>query len=323
MLLRRLPSTAVSVATLSRCYSSPYFFSIQPRLQSLNSLSSFSSKLSFLSFSSTTHVSSEFTDLITELPSKRGPLKPGLYLVGTPIGNLEDITLRALRVLKSADVILSEDTRHSGKLLHYYSIKTPLLSYHKFNESQREQTVLRRLKQGEIVALISDAGMPGVSDPGTELAKICVDENIPVIPIPGPSAFLTALSASGLSTDEFTFVGFLPKHAGSRTERLRVSASETTTQIFYVPPHKLYQFLEESSLIFGDSRQCVIARELTKIHEEVGLFCVSHYVFVCYFFKCLGDLVLLLPSIYCIMNLTASSYQLVKYKIAFFFFFFL
>ncbi|XP_017981297.1 PREDICTED: ribosomal RNA small subunit methyltransferase I isoform X1 [Theobroma cacao] len=218
--------------------------------------------------SSTSQSSSEFTDFITEQASKRGPLKPGLYLVGTPIGNLEDITLRALRVLKSADVILSEDTRHFGKLLHYYSIKTPLLSYHKFNESQREQTVLKRLKRGEIIALISDAGMPGISDPGTELAKLCVDENILVIPIPGPSAFLTALSASGLSTDEFTFVGFLPRHAGSRKERLMASASETTTQIFYVPPHKLCQFLEESSPIFGDSRRCVIARELTKIHEE-------------------------------------------------------
>ncbi|XWS24420.1 hypothetical protein CRYUN_Cryun28dG0100300 [Craigia yunnanensis] len=177
----------------------------------------------------------------------------------------------ALRVLRSADVILSEDTRHSGKLLHYYSIKTPILSYHKFNESQREQTVLKRLKQGEIVTLISDAGMLGISDPGTELTKICVDENIPVIPIPGPSGFITALSASGLSTDEFTFVGFLPKHAGSRKERLMASASEKTTQIFYVPPHKLRQFLEESSPIFGGSRQCVLARELTKIHEEFWL----------------------------------------------------
>ncbi|KAK5823807.1 Ribosomal RNA small subunit methyltransferase I [Gossypium arboreum] len=259
MLLRRLPSTAVSLATaaLSRRYTS-YLFSSQRGLQSFNSIS----------FCSSSEISPEFTDLIADQSSKRGPLKPGLYLVGTPIGNLEDITLRALRVLKSADVILSEDTRHSGKLLHYYNIKTPLLSYHKYNESQREHTVLKRLKQGEIVALISDAGMPGISDPGTELAKICVDENIPVIPIPGPSAFLTALSASGLSTDEFTFVGFLPKHAGSRKERLVASASETTTQIFYVPPHKLGQFLEESSLIFGDSRQCVIARELTKIHEE-------------------------------------------------------
>ncbi|EOY14869.1 hypothetical protein QUC31_000255 [Theobroma cacao] len=269
MLLRRLPSTAVSVTTtaLSRRRTSPYFFSTQPGLKFLNSLS-FYPKLFLLSFSSTSQSSSEFTDFITEPASKRGPLKPGLYLVGTPIGNLEDITLRALRVLKSADVILSEDTRLSGKLLHYYSIKTPLLSYHKFNESQREQTVLKRLKRGEIIALISDAGMPGISDPGTELAKLCVDENILVIPIPGPSAFLTALSASGLSTDEFTFVGFLPRHAGSRKERLMASSSETTTQIFYVPPHKLCQFLEESSPIFGDSRRCVIARELTKIHEE-------------------------------------------------------
>ncbi|PPD79521.1 hypothetical protein GOBAR_DD23546 [Gossypium barbadense] len=239
MLLRRLPSTAVSLATaaLSR-RSTSYLLSSQRRLQSFNSIS-FYPTLSFRSFCSTSEISPEFTDLITDQSSKRGPLKPGL----------------ALRVLKSADVILSEDTRHSGKLLHYYNIKTPLLSYHKYNESQREHKVLKRLKQGEIVALISDAGMPGISDPGTELAKICVDENIPVIPIPGPSAFLTALSASGLSTDEFTFVGFLPKHAGSRKERLIASASETTTQIFYVPPHKLGQFLEESSLIFGDSRK--------------------------------------------------------------------
>ncbi|KAE8712706.1 pentatricopeptide repeat-containing protein [Hibiscus syriacus] len=269
MLLRRLPSTAscVAVSSLSWRYYSPCSFFSQRRVKSFNSIS-FYPNLSPLSFSSASDISSDFTDLITDESSKRGPLKPGLYLVGTPIGNLEDITLRALRVLKSADVILSEDTRHSWKLLHYYSIKTPLLSYHKYNESQREQTVLERLKQGEIIALISDAGMPGISDPGTELAKICVDENIPVIPIPGPSAFLTALSASGLSTDEFTFVGFLPKHASSRKERLMTSASEKPTQIFYVPPHKLSQFLEESSLIFGDSRQCVIARELTKMHEE-------------------------------------------------------
>nr|GLL48373.1 uncharacterized protein LOC109170058 isoform X2 [Ipomoea trifida] len=200
--------------------------------------------------------------------SKQKPLKPGLYLVGTPIGNLEDITLRALRVLNSANVILSEDTRHSGKLLHHYNIKTPLLSYHKFNESQREQAVLKRLQEGQIVALISDAGTPGISDPGAELAKLCVDKNIPVIPIPGPSALITALSASGLRTDEFTFVGFLPKHAGSRRERLTVSANEAATQIFFVPPHKLCQFLEETSSIFGDSRQCVMAREMTKLHEE-------------------------------------------------------
>ncbi|PWA75220.1 tetrapyrrole (Corrin/Porphyrin) methylase [Artemisia annua] len=203
-----------------------------------------------------------------ENPSKQGNLKSGLYLVGTPIGNLEDITLRALRVLKSANVILAEDTRHSGKLLQHYSIKTPLLSYHKFNETQREHSVLKRLHEGEIVALISDAGTPGISDPGSELAKLCVDANISVIPIPGPCAFVSALSASGLSTTEFAFVGFLPKNASGRRERLTVSANEAATQIFYVPPHKLSQFLEETSSLFGDSRRCVMAREITKIHEE-------------------------------------------------------
>ncbi|KAK7283381.1 hypothetical protein RIF29_12852 [Crotalaria pallida] len=208
-------------------------------------------------------------------------LKPGLYLVGTPIGNLEDITFRALRVLKSANVILSEDTRHSGKLLHHYNIKTPLMSYHKFNESQREQVVLKRLKEGEIVALITDAGTPGISDPGMDLAKLCVDENIPVVPVPGPCALVSALSASGLPTDEFTFVGFLPKHLGSRKKRLMVSADQTATQIFYVPPHKLSQFLEESSSIFGDARRCVIAREMTKLHEEFwrGTLCEAKEAF--------------------------------------------
>ncbi|KAI9118185.1 hypothetical protein K1719_010517 [Acacia pycnantha] len=213
-------------------------------------------------------VSTRETDQIPEESAKNANLKPGLYLVGTPIGNLEDITFRALRILKAADVILSEDTRHSGKLLHYYKIKTPLMSYHKFNESRMEQVVLKRLRQGEIVALISDAGTPCISDPGMELAKLCVNENIPVIPIPGPCALISALSASGLATDEFTFVGFLPKHSGSRRKRLMVSADEATTQIFYVPPHKLSQFLEESASSFGDTRRCVIAREMTKLHEE-------------------------------------------------------
>lgn len=224
-----------------------------------------------LFFCSDSHATSSVDS--TQLPlqepsSKQGTLKSGLYLVGTPIGNLEDITLRALRVLRSADVILAEDTRHSGKLLHHYSIKTPLLSYHKFNEAQREQSILKRLIDGEIVALISDAGTPGISDPGSELAKLCVEANISVIPIPGPSAFVAALSASGLSTIEFAFVGFLPKNASARRERPMVSANEAATQIFYVPPHKLSQFLQETSSLFGDSRQCVMAREITKMHEE-------------------------------------------------------
>ncbi|KAI5656106.1 hypothetical protein M9H77_24899 [Catharanthus roseus] len=233
-------------------------------------LSSARLTLSFSFSSDTSHGSSTHSQLYTQHQesSKQGPLLPGLYLVGTPIGNLEDITLRALRVLKSANVILSEDTRHSGKLLQYYDIRTPLLSYHKFNETQREQAILKRLQDGEIVALISDAGMPGISDPGTELAKLCVKKSISVIPIPGPSAVVTALSASGLPTDEFTFVGFLPKHSGSRKERLMISANESATQIFFVPPHKLSQFLEEISSLFGASRRCVLAREMTKVHED-------------------------------------------------------
>ncbi|KAH1244299.1 Ribosomal RNA small subunit methyltransferase I [Glycine max] len=286
MLIRRLPWTAISFAApLPFCFGATNGLPIRKQLNS--SLFSF--------FCSSSGVNLPLQPGHETDTRHSQSLKPGLYLVGTPIGNLEDITLRAIRVLNSADVILSEDTRHSGKLLHHYNIKTPLMSYHKFNESHREQLVLRRLKQGEIVALISDAGMPGISDPGTELAKLCVSENILVVPIPGPCALVSALSASGLPTDEFTFgnklaklnfvhygilepkmgvvtynfvVGFLPKHSGSRRKRLMVSADQTTTQIFYVPPHKLSQFLDESSSIFGDARQCVIAREMTKLHEE-------------------------------------------------------
>ncbi|CAN1314572.1 Ribosomal RNA small subunit methyltransferase I [Linum perenne] len=270
--LRLSTMATLLAAGLVSWRSAPHcFFRVAPRMNCGTSYSY--SRKTVLSFCTNSQVNSELIDSIPEDSRKRqSPLRPGLYLVGTPIGNLEDITFRALRVLKSADVILSEDTRHSGKLLHCYDIKTPLvssqLSYHKFNESQREQTVLNRLRQGEIVALISDAGMPGISDPGTALAKLCADENIPVVPIPGACAVVAALSASGLETEEFTFVGFLPKHAGSRRERLSASAKEARTQVFYVPPHKLLQFLEEASSIFGDSRRCVIAREITKLHEE-------------------------------------------------------
>ncbi|KAI5589967.1 hypothetical protein POPTR_005G232200v4 [Populus trichocarpa] len=251
MIIRRLPPITITLTSAFSCrFTSPKFFPEQIIISSKSTPC-----YPRISLLATFCSASQVPDPIIEQDSsKRGPLKPGLYLVGTPIGNLEDITLRALRVLKSADVILSEDTRHSGKLLRHYNISTPLLSYHKFNESQREQRVLRRLKEGEIVVLISDAGTPGISDPGAELAKLCVDENIPVIPIPGPCAVVAALSASGLDTDEFTFVGFLSKHGPSRRERLTASANEARTQIFYVPPHKFSQFLEESSLLFGDSR---------------------------------------------------------------------
>ncbi|XP_052191107.1 uncharacterized protein LOC127800507 isoform X2 [Diospyros lotus] len=261
MLMRRLQESSMAALSLCRhpCPSTPScLISTKIPVTALSSVSlGFYPRIFALSFCS---------DSTGQDSSKQRPLKPGLYLVGTPIGNLEDIT--ALRVLRSADMILSEDTRHSGKLLQHYNIKTPLLSYHKFNESQREQTILKKLRQGEIVAQISDAGTPGISDPGMELVKLCVSENIPVIPIPGPSALVAGLSASGLATDEFTFVGFLSKHAGSRRERLIVSANEKATQIFFVPPHKLCQFIEEASYPFGDQRRCVIAREMTKIHEE-------------------------------------------------------
>ncbi|XP_074279387.1 uncharacterized protein LOC141604792 [Silene latifolia] len=257
---RRLPWTAMA----------PIPAIISTSLSSSSSSSLRFSKYAVVSFCSQSHSSpiEACTTLTLPFSLKQGSLKPGLYLVGTPIGNLEDITLRALRVLKSADVILAEDTRHSGKLLQYYGIKTPLMSYHKFNECQREMTVLKRLQEGEIVALISDAGMPGISDPGSELAKLCAKAQIDVVPVPGASAVIAALSASGLATDEFTFVGFLPKTAGSRREKLLLSANQAATQIFFVPPHKLHQFLEETSSIFGNSRRCVIAREMTKIHEE-------------------------------------------------------
>ncbi|GLJ05502.1 hypothetical protein SUGI_0019170 [Cryptomeria japonica] len=199
---------------------------------------------------------------------KKATLGSGLYLVATPIGNLEDITLRALRVLKSADLILCEDTRHSGKLLQHYSINTPLMSYHKFNESLREATIVQRLQQGHIIALISDAGTPGISDPGAEIVKVCIEKKIRIFPIPGPCSIITALTASGLSTSEFSFVGFLPTHNSTRKAKLMAAAKELATQVFFVPPHKLNYILEESISTFGEARQCVIARELTKLHEE-------------------------------------------------------
>lgn len=199
---------------------------------------------------------------------RKGILESGLYLVATPIGNLEDITLRALRVLKSADLILSEDTRHSGKLLQHYNIDAPLLSYHKFNESFRQATILQRLQQSQIVALISDAGTPGISDPGAKIVQACIEKNIRIYPIPGPCAVITALTASGLPTTDFTFVGFLPSQKSTRKTKLMAAAKEGPTQIFYVSPHKLLTFLEESISAFGDTRRCVIAREMTKLHEE-------------------------------------------------------
>lgn len=191
-----------------------------------------------------------------------------LYLVGTPIGNLEDITTRALRILKTVDLIAAEDTRHTGKLLHYFQIKTPQISYHNHNRFQRLPELLRKLHEGKTIALVTDAGMPGISDPGYELVKACVAEEISVIPIPGVSASITALSASGLPTDRFIFEGFLPTKNKERQLILEGLKQESRTIILYEAPHRLRQTLTDLSFYLGGDRAIVFGRELTKFHEE-------------------------------------------------------
>jgi 16S rRNA (cytidine1402-2'-O)-methyltransferase len=190
-----------------------------------------------------------------------------LYLVGTPIGNLEDITLRALRILREADRIAAEDTRHTQKLLQHYEISRPLVSYHEHNEMTRAPELLIALEQGAKIALVSDAGMPLVSDPGYRLVALCLRHQIPVVPIPGPSALLTALSASGLPNEEFLFAGFLPQRSGERRramERLRI---EDRTIILYEAPHRVAECVSDAMEILGDRPSC-LAREVTKLHEE-------------------------------------------------------
>lgn len=195
--------------------------------------------------------------------------KPGtLYVVGTPIGNLEDMTFRAVRILQSVDLIAAEDTRHTGKLLQHFQITAPQLSYHDHNRNSRIGELLEKLYQGKAIALVSDAGMPGISDPGYELVKACIEAGITVVPIPGASAVITALSASGLATDRFVFEGFLSAKGKERKERLEFLASETRTIIFYESPHRLRQTLKDLGEVLGTQRQIVLARELTKLHEE-------------------------------------------------------
>ena len=195
------------------------------------------------------------------------PLGGCLYLVGTPIGNLEDITFRAIRILKEADQVACEDTRHSLKLLNHYDIQKPLISYHEHNELTRAPELVFAMEQGAKVALISDAGTPLVSDPGHRLVALCLRHKIPVIPVPGPSALLAALSASGLPNEEFLFVGFLPARSGERKraiERLRI---EDRTIIIYESPHRIEETVAETLEILGDRPAC-LAREVTKLHEE-------------------------------------------------------
>jgi 16S rRNA (cytidine1402-2'-O)-methyltransferase len=194
--------------------------------------------------------------------------KGTLYLVGTPIGNLEDITLRAVRMLQEVDWIAAEDTRHTGKLLQHWQVKTPQISYHQHNRASRLPELLVRLRQGESIALVTDAGMPGISDPGYELVKACVEANISVIPIPGVTAAITALAASGLPTERFVFEGFLPAKGKPRRERLQLLQQESRTIVLYESPHRLLQTLQDLANFLEENRAIVLGRELTKLHEE-------------------------------------------------------
>jgi 16S rRNA (cytidine1402-2'-O)-methyltransferase len=193
---------------------------------------------------------------------------PSLYLVGTPIGNLEDITLRALRVLNEVDVIACEDTRQTQKLLNHYGITTRTVSYHEHNEITRAVELVKDIQEGTSIALVTDAGMPGISDPGFRLVALAIRNHVPVVPIPGASAFLSALVASGLPTDSFRFGGFLPSRLGERRAVLNAIKDSPRTQVFYEAPHRIMETLSDIVETFGDDRHVVVAREVTKLHEE-------------------------------------------------------
>ena len=194
---------------------------------------------------------------------------PGtLYLVATPIGNLADITHRALQVLSDVDLIACEDTRHTHKLLNHYGLSTKTISYHEHNERQRAAELIDRLKQGTSIAVVTDAGTPSISDPGFRLVRAAIENEIVVIPVPGPSALITALIAAGLPTDEFFFAGFLPSRTNARRTRLTELQSIPGTLIFYEAPHRLAATLKDAYEILGE-RDAVVARELTKLHEEI------------------------------------------------------
>jgi 16S rRNA (cytidine1402-2'-O)-methyltransferase len=193
---------------------------------------------------------------------------PGaIYLVATPIGNLEDITLRALRILREAGVIACEDTRHTRKLLTHFDIRKPLVSYHEHNEAQRAAELVERARRGETVAVVSDAGTPGISDPGFRVVRAAIEAGVPVVSIPGPAAALSALAASGLPTDSFRFAGFLPAKKSQRRKAIESLQSESATLIFYEAPHRIVETFQDILEILGD-RPAVVARELTKLHEE-------------------------------------------------------
>jgi len=201
-------------------------------------------------------------------PTSSNPTKGTLYIVSTPIGNMEDITLRALRVLREVDLIAAEDTRRTGLLLKHYGVQTPLTSYFEGNEFKKREFILSRLKEGKKAALVSDAGTPGISDPGFRLVQLAIENEIPIVPIPGPSAVITALSVSGLPTDAFLFKGFLPHKSKKRRDLLKELEHVRETLIFYESPHRLTETLKDICDILGN-RDVVLTRELTKVFEEV------------------------------------------------------
>src|SRR5580704_17441159 len=211
------------------------------------------------------HESAKTTAVSQDSPHAAGP---ALYLVATPIGNLEDITLRAVRVLKEVDVIACEDTRQTQKLLNHYGITTRTISYHEHNEMTRAAELVKEMQEGASVALVTDAGMPGISDPGYRLIALAIRHRVPVVPVPGASAFLAALVASGLPTDSFRFSGFLPAKRGERRAALEAVKSSPRTQVFYEAPHRIVETLADVVGVMGEARHVVIAREVTKLHEE-------------------------------------------------------
>jgi 16S rRNA (cytidine1402-2'-O)-methyltransferase len=195
---------------------------------------------------------------------KRGTL----YVVATPIGNLEDLTYRAVRVLREADLIACEDTRHTGKLLAHYAIEKPTVSYHEHNEAARAEELLKKLEQGLNIAQVSDAGMPGISDPGYRVIRLAIDRGIQVVPVPGPSASIAAVAVSGLPTDSFQFLGFLPARSGERRTMLESLREAEQTTVVYEAPHRVVEAMRDMVEILGPERPVVVARELTKVHEE-------------------------------------------------------
>jgi 16S rRNA (cytidine1402-2'-O)-methyltransferase len=204
----------------------------------------------------------------TDSPQQESPLAPGLYLVATPIGNLEDMTLRGLRVLRQAEVIACEDTRQTQKLLDHFGIKTAKVSYHQHNEAGRAEQLVERLRQGGSVALVSDAGMPAISDPGGTLVAAAIAAGVQVFPVPGANAALSALVASGLDAESFLYLGFLPARGGERRTLLESLVREPRTMVFYESPHRIVDSLADVEAVLGSGRRIVLARELTKLHEE-------------------------------------------------------